>query len=116
MGNGINNPVVSTAPLTLNVDANGVPSASGSPLTIPAATPVVGNAMGFFWGRVYTPSGALDGQNRLNILFAGYHTPKPKNGLGDYRTIGRVSLSSSEPILDASTNVGFEPADNQNNQ
>jgi len=36
---------------------------------------------------------------------AGYHTPKPKNGLGDYRTIGRVSLHSDLEIRDASTNV-----------
>jgi len=114
--NGLNNPVVSTAPFTLNVDANGVPAASGSPVTVPAGTPVVGNAMGFFSGRVYAPSGALDGENRLNILFAGYHTPKPKNGLGDYRTIGRVSLRSSEPILDASTNVGVGSGDMDDDQ
>jgi len=110
--NGINNPVVSTAPFTLTVDGNGVPSTTGSPLTVPASKPVVGDAMGFFSGRVYAPSGALDGDHRLNILFAGYHTPKPKNGLGDYRTIGRVSIRSSEPILDASTNVGVSDNDN----
>lgn len=109
--NGINNPVVSTAPFTMNVDASGAPSATGSPVTVPASNPVAGNTMGFFWGRVYAPSGALDGDHKLNILFAGYHTPKPKNGLGDYRTIGRVSLRSSEPILDASTNVGVGGGD-----
>jgi hypothetical protein len=104
--NGINNPVVSTAPFTLTVDSNGAPSATGTPVTVPAGTAVVGNTLGFFSGRVYAPSGALDGDRTINILFAGYHTPKPKNGLGDYRTIGRVSLRSSEPILDASTNTG----------
>ena len=45
------------------------------------------------------------------VFFAGYHTPKPKNGLGDYRTIGRVSLHSDRYIVDASTNVGSDPDD-----
>ena len=73
---------------------------------VPESKPVEGDAMGFFSGRVYAPSGAMDGDHQLNILFAGYHTPTPKDGLGDYRTIGRVSLRSSEPVLDASTNLG----------
>jgi hypothetical protein len=57
-------------------------------------------------GRVYAPSATLSDRNDLTVFFAGYHTPKPKNGLGDYRTIGRISLHSSAPIDDASTNVG----------
>jgi hypothetical protein len=109
--NGINNPIASTAPFTMTVDANGVPATSGTSVTVPAKLPVVGNTLGFFAGRVYAPSGALDGDDNLTILFAGYHTPKPKNGLGDYRTIGRVSLHASQRILDASTNVGFESRD-----
>jgi len=35
------------------------------------------------------------------VIFAGYHTQKPKNGLGDYRTIGRISLKSSVPLISA---------------
>lgn len=106
--NGINNPVVSTAPFTIAVDANGAPSASGTPVTVPATKPVAGDTLGFFSGRVYAPSGAIADDHDLTILFAGYHTQKPKNGLGDYRTIGRVSLHSSQPILDASTNTAGE--------
>jgi hypothetical protein len=37
-------------------------------------------------------------------MFAGYHTTKPKNGLGDYRTIGRVSLHSSKDIAEIGAN------------
>lgn len=65
--------------------------------------PVVGNTLGFFAGRVYAPPSALlAGEQGVNVFFAGYHTQKPKNGLGDYRTIGRVNLHSSEEILASS--------------
>jgi hypothetical protein len=100
--NGINNPVVSTAQFTIAVDANGVPplaGAPGVPVTVPAKTPIVGNAMGWFSGRVYAPSATLFDDHDITVIFAGYHTPKPKNGLGDYRTIGRVSLHSDQTIL-----------------
>jgi hypothetical protein len=69
-----------------------------SPVTIPAHTPVVGDALGFFAGRVYAPSGTLFDESDITVVFAGYHTQKPKNGLGDYRTIGRFSLHSSQEI------------------
>lgn len=32
-------------------------------------------------------------------VFGGYHTPKPKNGLGDYHTMGRLSLLSDDEIV-----------------
>ena len=100
--NGINNPVVSTSTITMNVDANGVPvipPAAGTAMTVPANPPIVGNTMGWFSGRVYAPSGTLFDSHDLTVIFAGYHTQKPKNGLGDYRTIGRVSLHSNQRIL-----------------
>jgi hypothetical protein len=98
--NGINNPIVSTAPFTIAVDSTGVPAppGGGTPITVPAKTPVVGNVMGWFSGRVYAPSATLFDRHDITVIFAGYHTPKPKNGLGDYRTIGRVSLHSSRPL------------------
>jgi len=95
--NGINHPIASVFPATLSVDANGVPGA-GTVITIPKSTPIVGDAQGFFAGRVYGPSATQKDKDNVTIMFAGYHTPKPKNGLGDYRTIGRVSLHSSEEI------------------
>jgi len=55
--------------------------------------------MGWFWGRVYAPSATLFDDHDITLIFAGYHTQKPKNGLGDYRTIGRVSLHSDQTIL-----------------
>lgn len=109
--NGLNNPILITSPYTIAVDANGlpvVPPAAGTPLTVPSHAAVGGVTSGFFAGRVYAPSATLSGRNNLTVFFAGYHTPKPKNGLGDYRTIGRISLHSDRPIEDASTNVGVD--------
>jgi hypothetical protein len=40
------------------------------------------------------------------VIFAGYHTPKPKTGLGDYRPISRVTLHGSQRILATSTDLG----------
>lgn len=109
--NGINNPIVSTSTYTINVDSKGLPvfppsTTPSTPITVPAETPVAGGTMGWYWGRVYAPSATLYGDHDLTVIFAGYHTAKPKNGLGDYRTIGRVSLHTNAAILDASTNVG----------
>lgn len=111
--NGINNPIVSTQPYTVTVDTHNLPifpgnpnaGASGTPITVPSTTPVAGGTMGWFQGRVYAPSAALNGHLDLTVIFAGYHTPKPKNGLGDYRTIGRVSLHSNQFIQTASTST-----------
>ena len=96
--NGLNNPIVSAAPFTLMVDSTGVPATVGSTITVPMQTPVAGDTMGWFQGRVYAPSGTIFDEHDLTIIFAGYHTPKPKNGLGDYRTIGKLSLHSSRPL------------------
>jgi hypothetical protein len=97
--NGINNPIISTSPFTITVDSNGVPATTGTSITVPAQTPVAGKTMGFFAGRVYAPSAVRAGFDDATVIFAGYHTQKPKNGLGDYRTIGRVSLHASQPLL-----------------
>lgn len=107
--NGLNNPILSTNPYTIMVDATGLPIqpgvSGGTSLTVPSSQAVGGITSGFFSGRVYAPSATLYGEHDLTVFFAGYHTPKPKNGLGDYRTIGRISLHSSAAIADASTNV-----------
>ena len=99
--NGINNPIASVFPATLAVNAQGVPATGvgASPVTIPAHVPVVGNTQGFFAGRVYAPSATKFDERNITVIFAGYHTQKPKNGLGDYRTIGRVSLHSSQHLV-----------------
>ena len=107
--NGLNNPILITSPYTIAVDGNGLPtSAGGTNITVPSHAAVGGVTGGFFAGRVYAPSATLSGDNNLTVFFAGYHTPKPKNGLGDYRTIGRIRLHSDRQIIDASTNVGHD--------
>jgi hypothetical protein len=103
--NGLNNPILITSPYTITVDANGLPAAAGSTITVPSHAAVGGVTGGFFAGRVYAPSATLSDSQDLTVFFAGYHTPKPKNGLGDYRTIGRISLHSDKEIVGASTNV-----------
>ena len=120
--NGINNPIISTQPFTITVDANGLPifpnpagpTPAGTSITVPATTPVGGVTNGFLSGRVYAPSATLFGHHDLTVIFAGYHTPKPKNGLGDYRTIGRLSLHTDRFIADASTNIGSSDDDDSN--
>jgi hypothetical protein len=99
--NGLNNPIASVFPASLSVNAQGVPAtgAGTSLVTIPARTPVVGDAQGFMAGRVYAPSATKFDDRNITVIFAGYHTQKPKNGLGDYRTIGRFSLHSSQHLI-----------------
>ena len=106
--NGINNPIISTFPVTMTVNGMGVP-ATGSgttSVTIPTNAAVAGNTQGFFAGRVYAPSATSFDRSDITVIFAGYHTQKPKNGLGDYRTIGRVSLHASEPVSIGDSNLG----------
>jgi len=99
--NGINNPIASVFPATLSVNAQGVPATGAGAwlVTIPSGPAVVGNTQGFFAGRVYAPSATKFDDKDITVIFAGYHTQKPKNGLGDYRTIGRVSLHSSQHLV-----------------
>jgi len=113
--NGINNPIISTQTFQITVDSNGLPTngGPGTTITVPANTPVAGITNGFFAGRVYAPSATLSGEHNLNVFFAGYHTPKPKNGLGDYRTIGRFGLRTERSIEDASTNVRGDDDDDK---
>ena len=114
--NGLNNPILIASPYTITVDANGLPATSGTTITVPSTPAVGGVTSGFYAGRVYAPSATPVGQNDLTVFFAGYHTPKPKNGLGDYRTIGRITLHSSQAILATSTNLsGDTSGDNQGN-
>ncbi len=103
--NSLNNPIASVAPATLSVDATGAPStaAGAVSVTIPSHTPTVGNAIGWFAGRVYAPSATLRDHDDITVIFAGYHTQKPKNGLGDYRTIGRFGLRSSQRLITVGT-------------
>ena len=110
--NGLNNPVLIASSYQINVDANGLPvfPAPGAPpagttITVPSTPAVGGGTNGFYAGRVYAPSAVPNGANDLTVFFAGYHTPKPKNGLGDYRTIGRITLHSNQDVVGISTDI-----------
>jgi hypothetical protein len=113
--NGLENPLLIASPYTTTVDASGAFSATGSTVSVPTTPAIAGVTSGFFAGRVYAPSAtraAADDQhddNTLNVFFAGYHTPKPKNGLGDYRTIGRIALRTNQHIEALSTDVRTGP-------
>lgn len=109
--NGIQNPIASIKPLTVTVN--------GSPLTIPANRPVVGNTLGWFDGRIYSPSFVQTGEHDGVLSFAGYHTPRPNDDRGDYRGIGSVRLHSAREIHvvsnGADNNGDEDRGDDENN-
>jgi hypothetical protein len=109
--NGLENPIMIASPYTVTVDASGAFSSAGSPVSVPTTPAVGGVTSGFFAGRVYAPSATRADDNTLNVFFAGYHTPKPKNGLGDYRTIGRITLRTDQRIDGLSTSVRTDGSD-----
>ena len=109
--NDLNNPIASVFTVTISLDANGVPASPGTTTpTIPSTEPVMGDANGFFAGRIYAPSATQTTERDITVIFAGYHTPKPKNGLGDYRTIGRFTMHASADIAQ----IGANPVEKQN--
>ena len=99
--NGIQNPIASIIPLTVVLN--------GSPLTVPAKRAVVGNTLGWFDGRIYSPSFVLTSEHNGVLNFAGYHTPRPNDDRGDYRGIGSVQLHSSKNILAVSNGEDESP-------
>jgi hypothetical protein len=60
---------------------------------------------------VYAPSATSFDSHDITVIFAGYHTQKPKNGLGDYRAIGRVSLHASERVSIEDADFGDQDGD-----
>ncbi len=102
--NGIQNPLASTIPLTVNVN--------GVDVTVPANQPVVGNSLGWFNGRIYGPSFVLMGEHDGVMTFTGYHTPRPNDDRGDTRGIGSVRLHSSENIVAISNGDDEQTPDN----
>ena len=102
--NGIQNPIASTIPLTVNVN--------GADVTVPANQPVVGNSLGWFNGRIYGPSFVQMGEHDGVMTFTGYHTPRPNDDRGDTRGIGSVRLHSSENIVAISNGDDEQTPDN----
>jgi hypothetical protein len=96
--NGIDNPIASRPTATFTDQA------TGSPLTIPAATPVVGAAQAWFAGRVYAPNAIVNSTGTgVSLIFDGYDQGYAAKGaakdLSSYRNIGQVFLSSGGVIL-----------------
>jgi hypothetical protein len=90
--NGVNNPIVSIEPKTFAF------TAGATPTTVPAVTPVVGDAKSWFAGRVYAPQATLNGDNTITLTFSGYGVQSPNTDLLNYRQIGHVTLKASRVI------------------
>src|SRR5262249_36076651 len=88
--NGIENPIASLLTEVLPVD--------GTPSTIPAQQPVVGDALPWFQSRVYAPSITRLDATHVTMTFAGYNVQSPNNDLLSYRTIGHVVLTASRAL------------------
>jgi len=102
--NGIQNPIASITPVTVVFN--------GASVTVPSTKPVVGNTLGWFEGRAYSPSFTRDGENDGFLNFAGYHTPRPNDDRSDYRNVGSVRLHTSREIIAASGDkVGHDSGD-----
>jgi hypothetical protein len=86
---------------------------NGVSINVPANKPVVGNTLGWFEGRIYSPSFTLSGEHDGVLNFAGYHTPKPNDNRGDYRSIGSVRLHFSRHIVAISNGADHEDNDDK---
>lgn len=65
-----------------------------NPILSRDTTDSAGGPQSWYAGRVYSPSVTFSADGKTGTLvFAGYSTPKPKDNLGDYRTIGVVTLT-----------------------
>ena len=96
--NGINNPIASRPTATFTDQA------TGSLLTIPATTPVVGATQAWFAGRVYAPNAIVNATGTgVSLIIDGYDQGYAAKGsakdLSSYRNVGQVSLSSGGVIL-----------------
>lgn len=92
--NGIDNPVVSTTQVTVASNSAG---SIGEPTTIPANPPLAGYAP-WYSGRAYGPTAAYLDRKHLTVVFAGYSTPQPSLNLGDYRSIGVTTLTTTAEV------------------
>jgi hypothetical protein len=88
--NGIQNPIASVLQEVL--------TEGGASVTIPAQQPVVGQALPWFYSRVYSPSVAKLDDAHVTMMFAGYGVQSPDNDLRNYRTVGRVVLNAAQPL------------------
>jgi hypothetical protein len=89
--NGINNPIASINPITT------VNQATGAVVTVPASAPLI-PTQPWFAERLYAPTAAQIDSTHLSLTFAGYGVQTPNNDLLNYRQIGNVVLTVSQPL------------------
>ena len=60
----------------------------GTAVTVPSTPLIIGNTPGWLAGRTYGPNvlRTTKRSHTVTIVLVGYHTPKVKDALGDYRT------------------------------
>ena len=90
--NDINSPIASINPITATNQA------TGQTVTIPANPPIV-PTQSWFAERLYAPTATQITSTTLSMTFAGYGVQTPNNDLLDYRQIGNVVLTVSQPAL-----------------
>ncbi len=89
--NDINNPIASINTITATNQA------TGTTVTIPANPPVI-PTQPWFAERLYAPSATQIDSTHLSMTFAGYGVQTPNNDLLEYRQIGNVVLTVSQPL------------------
>jgi hypothetical protein len=89
--NDINTPIASINPITTTNQA------TGSTVTIPANPPLVPTQT-WFAERLYAPTATQIDSTHLSLTFAGYGVQTPNNDLLEYRQIGNVVLTVSQPL------------------
>ena len=92
--NDIDHPVVSTTQVTV---ASNTAGSIGEATTIPANPPLAGYGS-WYAGRVYGPTATYFNGKHLTVVFAGYSTPQPSLSLGDYRSIGVTTLTTTAEV------------------
>lgn len=87
--NGMHHPIASIATATNVTD-----QATGTTVTVPDSTPVIGATQAWFGGRVYNPNAIVqaDGHS-VSMVFSGYNAGYSTD-LSSYRTISQVTLSA----------------------
>jgi hypothetical protein len=87
----INSPIASINTITATNQAD------GSTVTVPANAPVI-PTQSWFAQRLYAPSAVQMDATHLSLTFAGYGVQNPGTDLLNYRQIGNVVLTVSQPL------------------
>jgi hypothetical protein len=89
--NDVNSPIASINRISATNQA------TGRTVTVPANTPLVATQP-WFAQRLYAPSATRIDATHLSLTFAGYGVQSPNTDLLEYRQIGNVVLTVSQPL------------------